>query len=299
MAERVHIRPYRSAADARPQYQLWLAATEGLPRPWRSCLRNVQHQLEATASRPRGRLYAERADGSLAGYIGVHPPFEWDPEAHGPPGEKLGWAIPFGFPWTCPEDPELAARLYDEMDRSIPEVFADHPRDIYIQRFRESWDRQIEFVTERGWRLLKRLPLLGCEIEGQPLPADLRLVAEDDIGLLAELSSGDPTADTVSVEQLASIRAGGWVDFASCWRLGERGAFALEPRGHWAAVTVFFALPDAWQETIEAAAAQAAHLGASEMYFTIDEHQTKLREALTARGFSEVDAGVYYVRDAR
>ena len=34
---------------------------------------------------------------------------------HGPPAKSLGWAIPFGYPWTHPQDEGLEAALYDEM----------------------------------------------------------------------------------------------------------------------------------------------------------------------------------------
>ena len=80
--------------------------------------------------------------------------------------------------------------------------------------------------------------------------------------------------------------------------MGERGAFALEPRGSSAAVTVFYAKPDAWTETLQAAAAQAHALGASEIYFTVEPHERARRDELEKQGFAEVDAGVYYVRDA-
>jgi hypothetical protein len=80
--------------------------------------------------------------------------------------------------------------------------------------------------------------------------------------------------------------------------VADRGAFAIEQRGAWAAVTLLLARPNAWDETLQAAAAQAGALGAREIYFTIEAHETRRREALDRRGFREVDAGVYYVRDA-
>jgi hypothetical protein len=72
----------------------------------------------------------------------------------------------------------------------------------------------------------------------------------------------------------------------------------LEQRGPWAAVTVFFARPEAWRRTLQATAAQAVALGAREIYFTIEAHETRRRQALENQGFREVDAGVYFVRDA-
>ena len=293
------IRPFRSLADADRQYRLWLAATEGLTRPWRSCLRNVEHQLGQAERFPGCRLYAERPDGSLAGYIGTHPPFEWSPAAHGPPSDRLGWAIPFGLPWTHPRDPALEVTLYDEMIRTTPETFAGFQRDIYIQRFRESWTDRIGFLTDRGWRLLKRLPLLGRAVGAARLPGpDLSPVTEVDLGLLAALSERDPTTTPVTIDALRGRCDGGWLDLDSTRRLGDRGAFSLEARGRWAAVTAFFAGTDDWDEVLAAAAAHAAQLGVGEIYFTIDEHEHQLHRALTDRGFGEVDAGVYYTRDA-
>ncbi len=49
---------------------------------------------------------------------------------------------------------------------------------------------------------------------------------------------------------------------------------------------------------LRAAAAQAAALGVREIYFTIEPHETVRRQALEHHNFIEVDAGVYYVRDA-
>jgi len=294
------IRPFRSVADSRPQYELWLRATESLPRAWRSCLRNVESQLELAARYPNCRLYAERPDGTLLGYIGTHPPFEWIGAQHGPPSRALGWAVPFGFPWTDPLDKDLAAALYDEMIRVTPEIYADFPRDIYIQRFRESWSRHLAFLTERGWRCHERVPLLGRRIDdpGRP-PGDLFVVERGDLALVSRLAQEDDTAaGKSSTSDLQQRYDGGWIVNDTFWRLGERGAFALEHRGVWAAVTVLFARPAAWDETLQAAAAQSARLGAQEMYFTVEPHERERRTALERHEFQEVDAGVYYLRDA-
>jgi len=294
------IRPFQSLADARPQYDLWLRATETLPRPWRSCLRNVESQLEHGARFPQCRLYAERADGALAGYIGTHPPFEWLAKDHGPPSQSLGWAIPFGFPWTHPLDETLERVLYDEMIRVTPQLYADSPRDIYIQRFRESWARHLSFLTDRGWRLHDRVPLLGRPIDEAPdPPRDLVAVERPDLHLVSVLAAADDTAtEKPSTADLEQRYDGGWIVHDTFWRVGERGAFALEQRGVWCAVTLLHALPDAWDDTLSAAAAQAAALGARELYFTVEGHEHQRRAALERRGFGEVDAGVYYVRDA-
>jgi hypothetical protein len=294
------IRELRGLEDARPQYELWLRATAPLPRAWRSCLRNVEHQLQNGLRYPKCRLYAERPGGRLIGYIGTHPPFEWVASEHGPPAQSLGWVIPFGYPWTHPHDEALEATLYDEMFRITPEVYADSQRDIYIQRFRESWSQHLSFLEQRGWRRHARLPLLSRDVDdaGKP-PSELVVIARDDLPLVSTLSQEDDTAvDKLTPEDLRQRYDGGWIVSDTFWRLGERGAFAIEQRGPWAAVTLLLARPNAWDETLRAAAAQARTMGAGEIYFTIDAHETRRREALDSRGFREVDAGVYYIRDA-
>lgn len=294
------IRDYRGIDDARPQYELWLRATAHLPRAWRSCLRNVEHQLEQANRFPKCRLYAERPSGNLIGYIATHPPFEWVASQHGPPAESLGWAIPFGYPWTHPLDETLEVALYDAMIRATPEAYAAFKRDIYIQRFRESWSRHLSFLESRGWRRHARLPLLGRPVgdPGDP-PSDLVSIERDDLALVSTLSQQDNTAaDKFTTDDLRQRYDGGWISSDTFWRLGQRGAFAIEQRGPWACVTLLLARPSAWDETLRAAAAQAGALGAREIYFTIDAHETQRREALDTRGFREVDAGVYYIRDA-
>ena len=294
------IRPGRDLADAAPQYELWLRATESLPRAWRSCLRNVECQLRHVELFPHCRLYAERENGELLGYIGTHPPFEWSPAAHGPPAESLGWAIPFGFPWTYPVDLALEVDLYDAMTQAVPQVYADFQRDIYVQRFRESWQRQIDFLLERGWRLHQRLPLLGRSTGAPPPEApELSLVTPGDLEFIARCSAADDTvAESTSAETLKQRLDDGWIDGAAFWRLPDAGAFALEVRGSAAAVTFFATPPAHWDATLAAAAAQAASCGATEIYFTLDQGESRRRAALEQRGFGEVDAGVYYVRDA-
>jgi hypothetical protein len=44
---------------------------------------------------------------------------------------------------------------------------------------------------------------------------------------------------------------------------------------------------------------QAAMLNATEVYFTVEAKDELKRKALEDLDFGEVDAGVYYVRDAR
>lgn len=294
------IREFRGESDARPQYELWLRATAPLPRAWRSCLRNVESQLEQAVQFPKSRLYAEGSDGTLLGYIGTHPPFEWIASQHGPPARSLGWAIPFGFPWTDPVNEALEAALYDEMIGVTSEIYSAFQRDVYIQRFRESWTRHVAFLEHRGWKRCDRVPLIGRAI-GSPDAAagDLVVMTREDLSIVSDLTQVDETAaETIDTADLQQRYDNGWIVSETFWRLGERGAFALEPRGRWAAVTVFCARPDAWDETLSAAAAKAAELGATEFYFTIDAHEAPRRRALERRGFDEVDAGVYYARDA-
>ena len=294
------IRELRGLDDARPQYELWLRATDALPRAWRSCLRNVEHQLRQGLAYPRCRLYAERPDATLVGYIGTHPPFEWIADQHGPPAQSLGWAIPFGFPWTDPHDERLEQELYDEMIRVTPKAFGEFRRDIYIQRFRESWSYHVGSLEQRGWRRHARLPLLGRALGGPETPShELVAVTRGDLGLGATLIREDETAaDKFSLSDLQQRYDAGWIASDTFWRLGERGVFALEQRGRWAAVTLLAARRDAWDETLRAAAAQAGVLGAAEIYLTVEPHEVRRRAALAGLGFREVDAGVYYVREA-
>ncbi len=294
------IREFRGIEDAAAQYDLWLRATASLPRAWRSSLRNVEYQLSHGPQYPRCRLYAERGDGTMVGYIGVHPPFEWIASQHGPPAQSLGWAIPFGFPWTDPLDESLEVALYDEMICAIPETFADSQRDIYIQRFRGSWSRHLAFLQQRGWRRHSRIPLLGRDVADPGPPSDeLSAVTRDDLALISTLCGADDTSsDKPSTGDLEHRWDDGWIVSDTFWRLGERGAFALEQRGKWAAITFLAAEPTGWDDTLRAAASQALVLGATEIYFTIESREALRRDALERRGFSEVDAGVYYVRDA-
>lgn len=294
------IRESLGIKDAGPQYELWLRATEDLSRAWRSSLRNVEHQLRHVAAYPKCRLYAEDSNGAMLGYIGTHPPFEWIASQHGPPARSLGWAIPFGYPWTHPCDKEIEAALYDEMIRVTPEIYSGFQRDIYIQRFRESWSRPLSFLEHRGWKLLDRIPLIGRETnDHDAVPEELVPIRREDLALVSDLSQKDDTAtDKFSTAELQERFDGGWIVHDTFWRLGERGAFAFEQRGPQAAVTIFFARPEAWTETLQATAAKAHSLGAHEIYFTIDAHEMRRREALERQDFHEVDAGVYYVRDA-
>ncbi|MCP4250402.1 MAG: hypothetical protein GY778_25440, partial [bacterium] len=179
-------------------------------------------------------------------------------------------------------------------------IYCAFQRDIYIQRFRESWSRPLAFLKQRGWKLHDRLPLIGREIhEPEAVPEDLIPITREDMDLVSDLCQQDDTAaEKLSTAELQERFDGGWIAHDTFWRLDERGAFALEQRGPWAAVTLFFAQPAAWGATLRAATAQARALGVHEVYFTIDVHEMQRRDALERQGFHEVDAGVYYVREA-
>ena len=94
--------------------------------------------------------------------------------------------------------------------------------------------------------------------------------------VVSDLSQRDHTAaDKFSTAELQERFDGGWIAHDTFWQLGERGVFAVEQRGPWAAVMVFFTRPEACYETLRATAAKAHALGADEVYFTIDAHETR------------------------
>ena len=181
-----------------------------------------------------------------------------------------------------------------------PQVYSEFQRDIYIQRYRESWSSHLEFLKARGWRQIARAPLIGkATLATEIPPADLRSGSRDDLSFLSELSQLDEmTASPLSLEVIQNRFDAGWIVHETFWCLGDRGAFVLEPRGDQAAVTVLYARPESWERTVVAALAQATRLGASEAYFTLEAKDERKQRALEAMGFSEVDAGVYYVCDA-
>lgn len=294
------IREYSTPNDATLQYELWLAASESLPRAWRSSLQNVRHQLKHAQRYPKCRLYAEHQSGKLLGYIGTHPPFEWTTSQEDQPTKSLGWAIPYGFPWTHPQNSELEVALYDAMLRATPEQYAEFQRDIYVQRFRASWTRHLAFMEQRGWRLHKRIPILGrsADTDEESRPK-LTLVQRDDLSLVSSISQQDEViAKQLTLAELQQHYDGGWIASETFWRLGEDGVFAIESRASWAEVTLLLAKPDAWGQTLQAAVAQAAALGAAEVYFTVEAHESRLLNLLETHSFREVDASVYYLRDA-
>jgi hypothetical protein len=237
------------------------------------------------------RLYAER-DGCLVGYIGTHPPVRWDT------GE---WLIPFGFPWTHPVDPALEAELYDRMLTATPSVYARETRAAgYVQRFRGSWARQLQFIGDRGWKLRWRNPILARRVVTGDRHAEVapRLVTVDDLPAVCAIAAADLRA--VEVPNVAALQqrlAGGWLELESLWHVPGLGVFEMEVRPPWGEVRLFYSTPeaDASDGLWDALDGVARLWGASETYLALEERESARRQQLTARGFEDVDAGVYLV----
>ncbi len=293
--QNIKFRCYEGPEDAERQYELWLRATADLPRVWRSSLVNVRCHTKPAEQHPTARIYAERPDGQLIGYIGTHPPFEWVP-----PSEpvRLGWTIPFGFPWTFPVDTELETELYDRMMHVTPQTYPDSRADFYIQRFRESWPRQIGFLLERGWKQLWRFPILSRKIEEKPpdTGSDIKAVTLEDLPAVCEFGQNDPLVrNAPSTESLRQSLDGGWLPWDGLRLVDGAGAFALEVRPPWAEVKLFHVGPGAGATDVllQAITATALQVGVSEIYFAFDSDETERMGSLAERGFTDVDAGVY------
>ncbi len=282
------------------QYKLWLAATSHLPRAWRSSLVNVEHQLVQAKEFPFCRIYAEDQSNQLVGYIGSHPPFDWKAELHGPPYENLGWAIPFGFPWTWPRNTNLAERLYREQENRIPEIYSAFRRDIYIQRFRESWSEQLDFLRQHGWVQISRAPLLGKSLfNAEAPPTNVVPATRGDFEKIGDFVT-DENVNYVSLTAQAALRLydQGWINGEYAWRYADRGIFVLDPRGRYVGVTYCFGTAGEWDNVVNAAMTQAAQLGGEEVYFTVTEKEQEKHSRLSQLGFREVDAGIYMARRA-
>ena len=282
-------RPFLGPEDADRQYDLWLRATEGLTYSWRSTPGNVRALMAHVPRCPNARIYAETG-GRLVGYIGVHEPIGWNAGA--------GVALPFGFPWTYPIDPELEVRLYDRMISAAPGLYPAQRADFYVQRFRASWSRHHAFLRARGWREFSREPILTTSLGPLPLaeaPDDgLKPLGPDDLAEVARIAANDTHAtrrpDAAALERRY---AAGWQEWETSWLLPGAGAASLERRGPWAEVKMFYAPDDALDALLRALRLRAARLGARELYFTLKPEQTALAELLRIRGFREADADVY------
>ncbi len=286
-------RDYRGPGDILRQYEFWLRATDGLPYAWRSNLTNARNVSQHTEQFPGSRIYAER-EGDLVGYIGTHPPFEWEPGL---------WVIPFGYPWTYPHDPDLARELYDRMVAATPKVYADQTSiSCYVQRFRGSWQRHIDFFTERGWYERWRHTLLARRTTNDSSACGtlVKPAETGDLQAISDIALEDPSSvDRPTVQDLENRLAGGWLEWESLWLVPGLGAFEVEVRRPWGEVRFFAALPDAdngaalWDTLLA-----TAHRGsASEIYFTVEEREAKRRVQLELRGYRPVDAGVYLTLD--
>lgn len=284
------IRPCAGPKDLEDQYPLWLRATDGLPYAWRSSVPNARFVSRHAAAHPRSRWYAER-NGELVGYIGTHPQIEWSPGL---------WLMPFGFPWTFPRDASLERALYERMVAEAPTLYPDLPRPSgYVQRFRGSWRHHLSFLEQRGWKQRWTLPLLAHQARPDEA-ARAAVPLGGRIEALAQLAACDPhDTDRRTVESLKRSFAGGWLDSECTWIVEDLGAFEIEVRRPWGEVRLLLTAPgseksDAFWLSLYA---KAAELGASEVYFTVDEQAAGRREQLERRGFTVAETGVYPVLD--
>lgn len=285
-------RHYESPADGERQYALWLEATAGLPRAWRSSLRNVRHQLQTVERFPTTRIYAER-DGELVGYIGTHPPFDWPP---------IGRTVPFGFPWTFPVDCGLERDLYDRMMTQLATTFSGDRWDVLIQRFRGSWERHVSFIRDRGWRECSRSPILECSTAtlAEAEAAAVGIGTDTDLEAFAAMGREDTAAvDQPDVVRLRTMLDEGWLSWPDFWFAADCGGVVLDVRPPWAEAKLIQAPPgsDGVRRLLAGVASALRPQGVTELYFAVDEGATARHAQLVDLEFAEVDASVYWVRD--
>ncbi len=299
----VNLYPYQSTADARQQYELWLKATEDLPFAWLSSQINTSHQCKlSAASSPKTRIYAKDHAGGLLGYIGIHPPFEWIGRQHGPPVADLGMCLPFGYPWTNPRNDKLAAELYSAMYSRLKELFDITKIDRLIQRFRLTWTEHIDFLQQRGWSEIDRVPLLSTTIKKDTPNIDrsqLRKLCINDsstIENVAALATEEVAYSGFAgtgVELTEKIDAG-WLSLEHFWTVDDKGAFALEIREGNACVTFFAAAPDFREQMLRLVFKTALQLGARRAYFTVPDQQAELGGWLSEmHDFECTEYGIY------
>jgi hypothetical protein len=184
---------------------------------------------------------------------------------------------------------------------SVPKLYAEPRVSGYVQRFRESWTRHLAFLRERGWNLRWRLPLLGRKISpaAAATASTVAPLEMDQLGAVCELAANDSRA--VNVTDEAALRRqleGGWLELESIWLVPGRGAFEMEVRGAWGEIRLFYACPEADRDDAlwSALDAVAQRQGAREVYLTVNERESERHKQFSARGFREVEAGVYLVR---
>jgi hypothetical protein len=287
-------RPYTGPKDLDHQYRIWTAATEGLPFAWRSTETNVRYISSHAPKFPGSRLFAERdgPGGEVVGYIGTHDPFQW---------KTLGMAVPFGFPWTWPRDGALERELYDRMFASTPSVYAGQKIDFYIQRFRRSWTHHHAFLSERGWREAWADPILTRPVGKTTGTPKFEKLTDAHVDEVVKLAAADPTA-LKPAPDANGIRArftDGWCEWDSAWIIPGAGAVAIEVRkpGGYAEIKTFYATPAGFADVVALADAQAAAMGARELYFTIRPGGEARKGPVEKLGFKHVDDDVFVRRD--
>lgn len=290
--------------DWHAQFLLWQRATRTLSRCWPSSLRNARALHQMALQTPGARLYAERG-GELAGYIGWHPPVDW-------PG--LGRAAPFGFPWTDPQNNELAAELYARMVPQLVEATRDNPPDVLVQRFRSSWPFQRAFMRDRGWSDAWRQQIWSVDTRPVPtgLIGDAPVDAVDAYLIAARLDpyiKAPPTRDHLTKQSRE-----GWIDMSMLRVVREEdtvphtemerqemlgqpspivGAFNCAVNELWAEGQLFACDAKHAKEVHMTAQRYARLHGASEFGFVLERDDEDRIRRLHAMGYDLRDADVY------
>ncbi|MHC4611725.1 MAG: hypothetical protein ACYS7M_15405, partial [Planctomycetota bacterium] len=196
-------------------------------------------------------------------------------------------------------DRTLEVELYDRMFRTAVQAYPQMRRDVYIQRFRGSWQRQLDFLRQRGWKQRWSYPIYSRELDNvdSASPPNLVQATSEQLETVARLAAEDPELqDPPQPSQLGERLQAGWLEAESFGLLPEYGAFALEVRQPWAEVKFFCAAGDtAVDAVLNAASAKAKQAGASEIYFTLEPEEAGRMRQLTQRGYKQTDAGVYLV----
>ncbi|MDZ4831628.1 MAG: hypothetical protein SGJ09_15690 [Phycisphaerae bacterium] len=284
----MRIRPYRQDSDFEAQYDIWLSATQELPYAWGSNLANARGFGSHVPRLPGARLFAERDDGTIVGYVGVNETMPW---------EGLGQALPFGFPWTWPVDEATEAGLYSLMLASLPTLFPGARIDAIVQSFRRSWVRQHAFLQQRGWLEHEIAPIMAKRVMAptirSPITQRIRLGEEESLAATVAL---DPVMEPIDATRLRRRIEQAWFEVDTFWVAPGTGAFQFEMRDDRAEVKLFRARPDALDALLDELVLRTSERGASTIYFTLNADQVKRLEQLRARGFEQRDADVYVIQ---